>query len=119
MFSLVEGQERIPLNKFINLDNKTILNNDLDIFATIVKQYSKVQKDDESDRENKEEEVELEKVLVSKAFDALETLRLFKLQQEDMPQETLRALDQIEGELATVRVSTRKQTTINSFFKRK
>lgn len=113
------GQERIPLNEFINPDNETILDDDPDIFATVVERYSEVQEDDESDRENGEEEVELEKVPVSKAFDALETLRLFKLQQEDTPQETLRALDQIEGELAAVRVSTRKQTTINSFFKRK
>jgi len=58
-------------------------------------------------------------VPVSKAFDALETLGLFKLQQEDTPQDTLRALDQIERELAVIRVSTRKQTMINSFFKRK
>jgi hypothetical protein len=114
-----EGQERIPLNEFINPDNETILDDDLDIFAAVVERYSEVQEDDESDGENGEEEIIQEKVPVSKAFDALETLRLFKLQQEDTPQETLQALDQIERELAAIRVSMRKQTTINSFFKRK
>jgi hypothetical protein len=94
-----------------------VLNDDPDIFAAVVERYSEVQEDNASDRENGEEEIELEKLPVSKAFDALETLRLFKLQQEDTPQQTLRALDQIERELATIRVSTRKQTTINIFFK--
>ena len=111
-----EGQERIPINEFISLDNETILDDDPDIFVAVVKRYSEVQEDDESDTENGEE-IELEKVPVSQAFDALETLRLFKLQQEDTAQDTLRALDQIERELVVIRVSTRKQTTINSFFK--
>ena len=61
-----------------------ILDNNTNIFAVVIKQYSKVQEDKESDRENGEE-IELEKVPVSKAFDALEILRLFKLQQENTP----------------------------------
>ena len=94
-----------------------VLNDDPDIFAAVVERYSEVQEDNASDRENGEEEIELEKLPVSKAFDALETLRLFKLQQEDTAQDTLQALDHIERELAVIRVSTRKQTTINIFFK--
>jgi hypothetical protein len=62
-----------------------ILDDDPNIFVVVVERYSEAQEDDESDRENGEEEIELEKVPVSKAFDALETLRLFKLQQEYTP----------------------------------
>lgn len=83
-----KGQERIPLGEFIKPENETVLVDDPDVFAAVVERYSEVQEDDESDAENGEDEIELEKVPLVKAFDALETLRLFKLQQEDMPQET-------------------------------
>jgi hypothetical protein len=96
-----EGQERIPLSEFIKPENETVLDDDPDVCAAVVEGYSEVQEGDESDGENGEEEIELEKVPLGKAFDALETLGLFKLQQEDMPQETFRALDQIERELVT------------------
>jgi hypothetical protein len=74
-----EGQERIPLSEFIKPENETVLDDNPDIFIAVVKRYSEVQEDDESDGENGEEEIELEKVPLFKAFDALETLRLFKL----------------------------------------
>jgi hypothetical protein len=115
-----EGQERTPLSEFIKPENETVLDNDPEVFAAVVEGYSEVQEDDESDGENGEEEIELEKVPLGKAFDALETLRLFKLfklQQEDMPQETFRALDQIERELVTgCRRESRKRsmTSLNA-----
>ena len=113
-----EGEERIFLNEFINPKGETIMDDDQDIFAAVVERYSADKKGAEEEYE--EGDIEVEMVSAAKALEALETVKLWKLQQEgDTSQDTMQALDRIGREIARVKISTVKQTTLNSFFTRR
>lgn len=59
-------------------------------------------------------------VSAAKAVEALETVKLWNLQQKgDTSQDTMQALDRIGREMARMKISTVKQTTLNSFFTRR
>jgi hypothetical protein len=110
-----EGEERTSLNEFINPENEIIMDDDGDIFASVVERYS-------ADKEGAEEEyeegdIEVEKVSIAKALDALETVKLWKLQQEDTSQDTIQILDRIGREMVRLKISKAKQTTLDSFYK--
>jgi hypothetical protein len=107
----------MSLYDFINPDTETIIDDDRDIFASVVERYS-------ADKEGAEEEfeegdIEVEKASTAKAIEALEYVKLWKLQQEDTCQETLRALDRISRGMAQIKILEAKQTTLDSFFKPK
>ena len=112
-----KGEERMSLYDFINPDTETIIDDDRDVFASVVERYS-------ADKEGTEEEfeegdIEVEKASTAKAIEALEYVKLWKLQQEGTCQETLQALDRISREMAQIKISGAKQTTLDSFFKPK
>jgi hypothetical protein len=113
-----EDEERISLNDFISPENEIIVDDDRDIFASVVERYS-------ADKEGAEEEyeegdIEVEKVSTAKALEALETVKLWKLQQEeDTSQDTMQALDRIGREITRIKISIAKQTTLDGFFTRR
>jgi hypothetical protein len=94
------------------------VDDDRDIFASVVERYST---DKEGAKEEYEEgDVEVEMVSAAKALEALETVKLWKLQQEgDTSQDMMQALDRIGREMARVKISIVKQMTLNSFFMRR
>jgi hypothetical protein len=61
-------------------------------------------------------DIEIEKILPAEAVKALETVRLWELQQEDGQASTLQVLDRVERKMQRARKEGRKQTTIVSFF---
>ena len=67
--------------------------------------------DDESD-------IEVEKVSTTEALRCLDTVRLWKLQQENNDVSILRALDRLGKEILQSRRQATKQTTIVSFFQK-
>jgi hypothetical protein len=69
-----KGEERISLNKFINPESKIIIDDNQDIFASVVERYSTDKEGIEE--EYKEGDIEVEKVSTAKALEALETVRL-------------------------------------------
>jgi len=110
------------LAEFINLADETIQDKDSDIFETIVEQYSIVEVDDDESTTEEEEET-APKVLNSKAFEALETLRLWNLQQSDAVNRTeaversiVLCLNQFKRKINRVKKETIKQASITLFF---
>lgn len=59
---------------------------------------------------------EIENIRTAEALKALETVRLWELQQEDGQASTLQVLDRVERRMQLARKEGRKQTTIVSFF---
>lgn len=113
-----KGKERISLNKFINPENETIMDDDRDIFASVVERYGTNKEGVKEEHE--EEDIEVEMVSIAKAVEALETVKLWTLQQKgDTSQDTVQALDRIGREMARMKISTVKQTTLNTFFTRR
>jgi hypothetical protein len=114
-----KGEERISLDEFINPKSEIIVDDDQDIFASVVERYS-ADKEGAEEEEYEEGDIEVEMVSAAKALEALETVKLWKLQQEgDTSQDTMQALDRIGREMARIKISTAKQTTLNSFFIRR
>lgn len=113
-----EGEEHISMNEFINPGSETIVDDNRDIFASVVERYGANKEGVEEEHE--EGDIEVEMVSVAKAVEALETVKLWTLQQKgDMSQDTIQALDQIGREMARMKISTVKQMTLNSFFTRR
>jgi hypothetical protein len=109
-------KDLLSLNEFLNPETETILDEDTDIFASVVEHYSVDKEGDESYESDTEE---VEKVPIAKALSCLEIVKLWKLQQEDSEVSTLQALDRIGREMAQNKSSRSTQTTIKSFFEYK
>ena len=113
-----EGEERIPLNEFIDSESEVVVDEDGDIFDTVIDHYSMEEDNDESETE--EEEAKIVPTASSKGLKALETVKLWKLQQLHSGDiATLQVLDRIEREMLQVRRVAMKQTSITSFFEYK
>ena len=101
---------------FINPPEERIADEeDGDIFEQIVERY-RVSEGDIVDIVE-DGVVQEEDISVSKAIEALETLKLFEIQQEDGSEGLLRALDQAGTRYIKKKNERRKQVTIDSFFK--
>ena len=88
-----------------------------EIFEQVVERYGLVEEDTvDEDEEVDEEEVD---VPISEAIKALETLKLFEMQQEDGSEVLLRVLDQADRRYLAKRYMGKKQQTIDSFFQKK
>jgi hypothetical protein len=104
----------LSIHEFIQPIGEEINDDDDDIFASVVEQYST---DKEGSVEEPEEgDIEAEVVNTTDALKALEIVRLWEMQQENGQQVTLQALDRIERRVMQARYESRKQTTIESFF---
>ena len=87
------------------------------IFQDIIDQYSTGNKDIlEAGEDAIEAEEEDCDIPLSKAIQALETLRLYTLQREDGSETLLRELDQADRQFQAVLINQRKQQSIKSYF---
>ena len=68
----------LSLNEFLTPDDKVIIDEDEDIFASVVKHYSINKSGEESESSDKEEE--LKEIAIAKALSCIEILKLWKLQ---------------------------------------
>jgi hypothetical protein len=79
------------VDEYIHLPNKVVEDKEEDVFESIVDRYSV---DTEDIFEELEEgDIEEEKVSINDAIKALETLKLFEIQQEDGAKLFIQALD--------------------------
>jgi hypothetical protein len=109
-----KDEERVSLNEFISPENETIRDEDGEIFETVVERYSV---EEEGDEDSGAEGEEVKIVLIAEGLKALETVRIWKLQQENTGDtSTLQALDRIEREMLQSKRQSAKQTSIKSFF---
>ena len=117
MARLPNISDLLSVDEYIQLPNEGVEDEEEDIFESIVDRYSA---DTEDIIEELEEgEIEEEKVLIADAIKALETLKLFEIQQEDGAKLFLQALDQADRRYMQKQDQSRKQTTIDSFFQNK
>ena len=112
----LDGEERLSLHEFLYPKSETIIDNDIDIFDSIVVHHS-IEDDVIMEAEDSDGE-EVEKVLTSEAEKAVETLKLWYLQQEETHESMQRALDQIGREVVAVKSQGKKQVTLDCFFTR-
>ena len=112
----------LSVNEFVQLGSEEIKEDnegadECEIFEQVVERYGLVEEDTvDEDEEVDEEEVD---VPISEAIKALETLKLFEMQQEDGSEVLLRVLDQADRRYLAKRYMGKKQQTIDSFFQKK
>jgi hypothetical protein len=105
------------VDEYIYLPNEVVDDEEEDVFESIVDRYSV---DTEDIFEELEEgDIEEEKVSITDAIKALETLKLFEIQQEDGAKLFIQALDQADRQYMQKQYQSKKQTTIDSFFQNK
>jgi DDE superfamily endonuclease len=102
----------LSLDEFLNPKDEVIVDEDNDIFTTVVEHYS-IDKPGEEDELSDEEEVE--QIDETIALRAIETIRLWKLQRGT--DQDIKVLDRIEREVIRYKSSIAHQTTILRFFK--
>jgi hypothetical protein len=105
-------KDPLSLDEFLNPEDETIVDEDEDIFASVVNNYS-VDRSGEEEESSDEEEVE--EVDTAEALRAVETVKMWKLQKGDS--QDIQALDRITREIARYKMSAARQTTIHRFFK--
>ena len=93
-----------------------IIDENTDIFETVVAHYS-IEKEGEESEESDGEEEPI--VLTTEALRCLEVIKSWKLQQEEVDTSIAHALDRLEQEIVRSRASRAKQTDIRGFFQRK
>jgi hypothetical protein len=109
--------ELLSVDEYIYLPNEVVDDEEEDVFESIVDRYSV---DTEDIFEELEEgDIEEEKVSITDAIKALETLKLFEIQQEDGAKLFIQALDQADRRYIQKQYQSKKQTTIDSFFQNK
>jgi hypothetical protein len=108
-----KGEEHLSIDDFINPTDETIVDDDINIFASVVEHHTA---DKEGEEEIDEEDIEVAKVSTVEALKALEVVRLWQLQQETSQKSLLQAVDRIGIEIVRNKHRGAKQTTINSFF---
>jgi hypothetical protein len=104
----------LSLDEFLNPEDEIIVDEDEDIFTSVVNHYTVTKLDEEEESSDKEEVME---VSVAEALRAIETVKIWKLQKGDS--QDLQALDRITREITRYKVSAAHQTTIHRFFKAK
>jgi hypothetical protein len=102
----------LSLDEFLNPEDEVIVDEDDDIFTTVVEHYS-IDKPGKEDELSDEEEVE--QIDETIALRAIETIRLWKLQRGT--DQDIKVLDRIEREVVQYKSSIAHQTTILRFFK--
>jgi hypothetical protein len=108
----------LSLDEFLTLEDETVVDDDSDIFTSVVEHYSTDKPGQEEQSSDEEEEVEeVEEVDTAKALKAIETVKLWKLQEGDS--QDLQALDRVEREITRYKSDSAHQTTIFRFFKPK
>jgi DDE superfamily endonuclease/Tc5 transposase DNA-binding domain/Fission yeast centromere protein N-terminal domain len=104
------------IDEFIEPSQEVIEDDDEDIFASVVERYSAEKEGEEEPIE--EGDIEVEKVPIREAIRALETLKLWEIQQENGEISALQTLEQIGRRIQQNKLQSIKQTTLHSFFQR-
>jgi hypothetical protein len=104
----------LSLDKFLNLEDEKIVDEDEDIFISVVNHYAVARPGEE---EESSDEEEVKEVDTAKALRAVETVKMWKLQKGDS--QDLQALDRLAREITQYKISAASQTTIHRFFKPK
>jgi len=102
----------LTIEEFLEPQEERIEDEEEDIFESVVQMYSVVQAEEESEDEGDEEVVRVSK---NEAIQALETLRLYEIQQENGSQSNLQALDRIGRGITSLKTRSTTQTTIDGF----
>jgi hypothetical protein len=105
-------KDPLSLDEFLNPEDETIVDEDEDIFTSVVNNYSV---DRLGEEEESSDEEEVEEVDTDEALRAVETVKMWKLQKGDS--QDIQALDRITREIARYKMSAARQTTIHRFFK--
>jgi hypothetical protein len=106
----------LTIEEFIEPLDEQIINSESDILDTVIKSYSQ----DLEDKDNSdEEEIDIPRVTLSEAVQALEQLKLFQLQQETEGSLNILALERLEKDINYQKSLAFKQRTIESFFQGK
>jgi hypothetical protein len=104
----------LSIDEFIEPSQEVIEDDDSDIFASVVERYST---DKEGEEEPVEEgDIEVERVPIKEAIKALETLKLWEMQQENGKVSALQTLEQIGRRIQQNKLQSVKQMTLHSFF---
>jgi hypothetical protein len=97
----------LSLDEFLNPKDEVIVDEDNDIFTTIVEHYSINKPGEEGELSDEEEVEQIDKTI---ALRAIETIRLWKLQRGT--DQDIKVLDRIEREVIRYKSSIAHQTTI-------
>jgi hypothetical protein len=103
----------ISASELVQLADEEITDKDVDIMATILEIYSTKP---DAELESEESDIEAEQVSIKQATQAIETLKLWELQQEDGNLRNISILGQIERDIQSKRGKNGKQQKIDSFF---
>jgi hypothetical protein len=104
----------LAINDFIEPINEIIEDRDEDIFTSVVEHYSADKEEEELEDDGEEEEP---KVSINAVIQALETLKLWELQQDDGNTANLRLYDSIGSRMKYSQAQSKRQGTLDSFFK--
>jgi hypothetical protein len=107
--------DTLTIDEFLEPQEERIEDEEEDILESVVQMYRVTQAEEESEEEGDEE---FGRVSINEAIQALETLRLYELQQENGSRSTLHALDRIGRGLTSSKAQNTTQITIDGFFKR-
>jgi hypothetical protein len=102
----------LSLDEFLNPEDEIIVDEEEDIFTSVVNHYGRPGEEEESSDEEEVEEVD-----TAEALRAIERVKMWKLQKGDS--QDLQALDRITREITRYKISAAHQTTIHRFFKAK
>ena len=108
--------DALSIDEFLEPLEEDINDNDEDIFMSVVDRYSRYKEGEEEPIE--EGDIEVEKVPIQEAIKALETLKLWEIQQENDEMSVLQTLEQIGRRIQQNKLQSMKQSTLHSFFQR-
>ena len=115
--SLPGIQDLMPVREFIAVPEEVIADNDDDIMALVVDMYSVDEVGEVSEPE--EDDIEALKISRKEALQALEVLKLYTIQQDDIDGSILPSLDKLGWFVTQKRVQESRQSSILSFFQAK
>ena len=103
----------MPVREFIAVPEEVVADNDDDIIASVVDMYSA----DEEGQVSEPEENDIEALTESRkeALQALEVLKLYTIQQDDIDRSILPSLDKLRWFVTRKRVQESRQSSILSF----
>ena len=109
------GDDPLSIEEFINPIEEVIDGNDDDTMAFIIEQYSLNKEGEELEPE--EGDIEVPRVPINEAIQALEVLKLFTIQQDNDDTLISQALDRLGRDLLLKKQQVGRQSTIDVFFK--
>lgn len=107
--------DTLTVDEFLDIQEERVEDEEEDILDSVVQMYGNSQAKEESDNEG---DIEVIEVSINDAIQALETLRLYEMQQEKGSTLTLQLLDRMGREFIATKARLTTQKLISSFFVR-